>query len=250
VTISNGKHSTNRSNDVPAPAGSTQYGSTNSTGAVSTSRPNVQQNRPVSFTKGGRMVGATCAQTIRQSRDRSNGQPQERQHSAASWRDARPTAPGERHVIFANDRPTAVPQRCAFRNRRIDAAITRRNTRRPRRSQLIFRSAEILRYDLIAPIADFVSATMRRFERRRWQRLSRAPMTNSVGCVGSHINQACFQSRPVTYALRGFAAFAFYVATSTWRCWPYQNSDHSTGFPMRIWPYRSRTHMFGQMTPK
>jgi hypothetical protein len=42
----------------------------------------------------GRMDGAP-AETIRQPRDRLKGQPQEHQHSAASWRDAGPTAPGK-----------------------------------------------------------------------------------------------------------------------------------------------------------
>jgi len=41
-------------------------------------------------------MGAASAETIRQPRDRSKGQPQERQHSAAIRRDAGPTAPGER----------------------------------------------------------------------------------------------------------------------------------------------------------
>jgi hypothetical protein len=40
-------------------------------------------------------MGGSAAETIRQPRDRLKGQPRERQHSAATWRDAGPTAPGE-----------------------------------------------------------------------------------------------------------------------------------------------------------
>ena len=40
-------------------------------------------------------TGGARAETIRQPRDRLKGQPQERKHSAASWRDAGPTAPGK-----------------------------------------------------------------------------------------------------------------------------------------------------------
>ena len=50
-------------------------------------------------------MGGSAAETIRQPRDRLKGQPQERQHTAASWRDAGPTGPGEGcRICCAKDR--------------------------------------------------------------------------------------------------------------------------------------------------
>jgi len=52
-------------------------------------------------------MGGSLAETIRQPRDRTKGQPQERQHSAGhsgvSVRDAGPTAPGEGYIIFLRE---------------------------------------------------------------------------------------------------------------------------------------------------
>jgi hypothetical protein len=42
-------------------------------------------------------IRRSVATTTRQRRDRLKGHPQERQHSAAEWRDAGPSAPGEEH---------------------------------------------------------------------------------------------------------------------------------------------------------
>lgn len=56
-------------------------------------------------------MGGSAAETIRQSRDRLTGQPQERQHSAAAWRDAGPTAPGERRNRNFLKRQRSLPAR-------------------------------------------------------------------------------------------------------------------------------------------
>jgi len=183
------------------------------------------------------------------SRDWLNEQPQGRQHSAASWRDAGPAAPASGTISCerslngraATRRISKQENRCAITATTRGGDLAGRNRFSGRGKPPVY---------LIASIADFVSATMHGFEHRLWQRPSRVPITNSSGYVGGQINRACFQGRPVISAPRGFAAFAVHVAPSTWRCSPYRHSDHSTGLPVRIWPYRFRTHMFGQMSPK
>src|SRR5215831_1338905 len=215
---------------------------------VSTPRLHVQQNRPAPFTKGGRLVGATCAQTIRKPRlvkRAAAGASAQRRLLAGRGTGC----PGERHDIVR-----AITQRPRRNAAHFETGESMRDYGDDTRGDLAGRNRFSGRGKppvyLIASIADFVSATMHGFEHRLWQRPSRVPITNSSGYVGGQINRACFQGRPVISAPRGFAAFAVHVAPSTWRCSPYRHSDHSTGLPVRIWPYRFRTHMFGQMSPK
>ena len=111
---------------------------------VSTPRLHVQQNRPAPFTKGGRLVGATCAQTIRKPRlvkRAAAGASAQRRLLAGRGTGC----PGERHDIVR-----AITQRPRRNAAHFETGESMRDygddTRgRPRRSQSIFRSRKASR---------------------------------------------------------------------------------------------------------